>query len=43
MKSAPAVRNFARKTVDNLVKEYKQAAGKAMGHAEFLQYVRDNR
>lgn len=43
MKAAPAVRNFARKTVDNLVKEYKQAASQAMGHAEFLQYVRDNR
>jgi tryptophan halogenase len=43
MKAAPAVRNFARKTVDSLVKEYKQAATKAMGHAAFLKYVREGR
>jgi tryptophan halogenase len=43
MAQAPQVRAYARKTVDSLVKEYKQAAGKAMGHAEFLAYVRENR
>jgi len=43
MARAPAVRAFARKTVDGLVREYKQAATRAMGHAEFLAYVRDNR
>ena len=43
MARAPSVRAFARKTVDSLVREYKQAATKALGHAEFLAYVRDNR
>jgi tryptophan halogenase len=43
MARAPQVRAFARKTVDGLVTEYKQAATKAMGHAEFLAYVRENR
>jgi len=43
MARAPTVRAFARKTVDSLVREYRQAATKAMGHAEFLAYVRDNR
>jgi tryptophan halogenase len=43
MARAADVRAFARKTVDSLVKEYKQAASKAMGHAEFLRYVRENR
>ena len=38
-----SVRAFARKTVDSLTKEYKQAATQAMGHAEFLKYVRDGR
>jgi tryptophan halogenase len=42
MSRAPSVRAFARKTVDSLVREYKQAATKAMGHAEFLAYVREN-
>lgn len=39
---APEVRAFARRTVDGLVKEYKQAATRALGHAEFLRYVREN-
>lgn len=37
----PKLRAFAKKTHDELVKEYKQAATRAMGHAEFLQAVRD--
>lgn len=40
MARLPAVRAFARKTVESLVKEYKQAATKALGHAEFLELVR---
>ena len=43
MAEQPTVRAFARKTVDSLVKEYKQAATKALGHAEFLAYVRENK
>jgi tryptophan halogenase len=43
MAKAPQLRAFARKTVDSLVKEYKQAATRALGHAEFLAYVRDNK
>src|SRR5690606_11462195 len=37
----PKLRSFAKATYDALVKEYKQAATKALGHAEFLQLVRD--
>jgi tryptophan halogenase len=36
----PKLRKFARETYDSLVKEYKQAATKALGHAEFLEVVR---
>ncbi len=36
----PAVRAFARKTVDSLVKEYKQASIRALGHAEYLALAR---
>lgn len=36
----PKLRAFARKTYDELVTEYKQAATKALGHAEFLEIVR---
>ncbi len=36
----PKLRQFARETVDSLVREYSAAAGKALGHAEFLAYVR---
>ena len=42
MARQPEVRAFARKTVDGLVKEYKLAATKALGHAEFLEHVRNN-
>jgi tryptophan halogenase len=41
MAKAPQLRAFARKAVDSLVKEYKQAATRALGHAEFLVAVRD--
>ena len=41
MAEQPALRAFARKTVDSLTKEYKQAATKALGHAEFLALVRE--
>jgi len=40
MAAQPEVRAFARKTVDSLTREYKQAATKALGHAEFLEIVR---
>ena len=42
MARQPELRPFARKTVDSLVKEYKQAATKALGHAEFLEHVRNH-
>jgi len=41
MAARPEIRAFARKTFDGLTKEYKQAATKALGHAEFLAKVRD--
>jgi tryptophan halogenase len=41
MAKVPSVRAFARKTVDALTKEYKQAATKALGHAEFLRILRE--
>jgi hypothetical protein len=37
----PKLRAFAKDTHDSLVKEYKQAATKALGHAQFLQMIRD--
>ena len=37
----PALRKFARETHDSLVKEYKLASTKALGHAEFLKIVRE--
>lgn len=37
----PKLRSFAKKTHDGLIKEYKQAATKALGHAEFLRLVRE--
>ena len=40
MAAQPALRAFARKTVDSLTREYKQAATRALGHAEFLALVR---
>lgn len=36
----PRLRKFARETYESLVKEYKQAATRALGHAEFLAMVR---
>ena len=41
MAAAPAVRAFARKTVDSLTREYKQASLKAIGHAEYLALARE--
>ena len=40
MAAMPAVRAFARKTVDGLTREYKQAALKALGHADYLALAR---
>ncbi len=40
MAESPEVRAFARKTVDGLVREYRQAATKALGHADFLARAR---
>ncbi len=37
----PKLRSFAKSTYDGLVKEYKQAATQALGHAEFLAVVRE--
>lgn len=37
----PGLRRFARQTYESLVKEYKQAATRALGHAEFLEAVRN--
>ena len=42
MGEQPEVRAFARKTVESLTKEYKLAATKALGHAEFLEHVRNH-
>ena len=36
----PKLRRFAQETVDGLVREYRAAAGQALGHAEFLRIVR---
>ena len=36
----PALQAFARKTVEGLTREYAQAASQALGHAEFLELVR---
>ena len=41
MEKAPALRDFARKTYDDLRREYSIAAGKAMGHAAFLKHARE--
>ncbi len=40
MAETPAVRAFARKSVDSLTREYKQASLKALGHAEYLALAR---
>ena len=36
----PKLRQYARETYESLVKEYREAAGKAMSHADFLAHVR---
>ena len=41
MDADPKLRQFARETYESLVKEYRAAARQALGHAEFLQAVRD--
>ena len=35
----PKLRSFAKATYDSLVKEYKQAATKALGHADVQRFV----
>jgi tryptophan halogenase len=40
MDRAPKLRAFARKTYEDLRKEYRLAAAKAIGHAEFLAIAR---
>ena len=35
----PKLRQFARQTYHSLVREYRDAAGQALGHAEYLQLV----
>jgi glycine/D-amino acid oxidase-like deaminating enzyme len=37
----PKLRQFARETYESLVREYRDAANQALGHAEYLQIVRD--
>ena len=37
----PKLRQFARETYEGLVSEYRAAAGKALGHAEYLELVRN--
>lgn len=39
MERDPALRQFARETMDSLVAEYRAAARKALGHREFLERV----
>jgi tryptophan halogenase len=39
MERDPALRKFARETADSLVKEYRAASARALGHREFLEYV----
>ena len=41
MEGQPKLRQFARETYEGLVREYRDAAQKALGHAEFLQRVQD--
>ena len=37
----PKLRSFAKATYDSMVKEYKQAATQALGHAQFLEAIRN--
>jgi hypothetical protein len=41
MDADPKLRQFARESYDSLVREYRAASRQALGHAEFLQAVRD--
>ena len=41
MERDPKLRRFAQETFDGLVREYRAAANQALGHAEFLQAIRD--
>lgn len=41
MEADPKLRRFAQQTFDSLVKEYRAAAGQALGHAEFLKAVQE--
>ena len=41
MAQDPKLRQFARETYESLVKEYRHAAKQALGHAEYLQVVRE--
>jgi tryptophan halogenase len=41
MDADPKLRQFARQAYEGLVKEYREAARQALGHAEFLEIVRE--
>jgi hypothetical protein len=41
MDADPKLRQFAREAYESLVREYRAASRQALGHAEFLQAVRD--
>ena len=41
MDADPKLRQFAREAYDSLAREYRAAARQALGHAEFLQAIRD--
>ena len=41
MDKDPKLRQFARQAYEGLVKEYRAAASQALGHAEFLEIVRE--
>ncbi|GHA34462.1 tryptophan halogenase [Devosia pacifica] len=43
MERTPKLRRFAQQTVEGLTREYRAAAGKAIGHSAFLRHVRDMR
>jgi len=43
MDADPKLKRFAQETAATLAKEYREAASKALGHAEFLRIVREMR
>ena len=43
MERDPKLRAFARRTVEDLTREYRRAAGQALGHAAFLRAMREGR